>query len=386
MQRIGIIAEYNPFHLGHREQIRQVRRLFPGAQIVVAMSGSFVQRGTPAIVNKWQRAVWAARYADLVIELPAVYVLRSAEHFARGDVRLLAALGCTGLACGAENPDLDYLHALAADPDSDRLHAALAAGEPYHLARLRALPQPIDSAAVQANDLLAATYLRALRHHHLAMDFIPLPRYHHGPAGTAANANGSAIRKELAHGRIAPELAADVATDLRRTLADGDLATMAGYEQVALPLLRRMTQAELQAIGEFSEGLENRFYAARHAATLQEFWAQIKSKRYPHSRLRRLTAQYLLGMRRDHLAQADTDGPAWIRPLALGEQGGAILRDAALPVVTRIAAAERELPAATLALLRYDLLATDLAALTHSHPATRAGGTDYYQSPIVIEK
>ena len=117
---IGIIAEYNPFHNGHAFQISEIKKLFPAEEIVAVMSGSFTQRGTPAILDKWTRARLAVEGGvDLILELPFVYAVRSAQDFARGGVNLLAKLGIDKLAFGAEFSDAEKLK-LAASTFADK--------------------------------------------------------------------------------------------------------------------------------------------------------------------------------------------------------------------------------------------------------------------------
>ena len=114
MQRIGIIAEYNPFHNGHALQIDTLRQ--GGAKgVFVVMSGNYAQRGTPAVFSKFTRARAAlACGADLVAELPVPWAAAGADRFAEGGVWLLAALGCDGICFGAEEADLAKLTRLAA--------------------------------------------------------------------------------------------------------------------------------------------------------------------------------------------------------------------------------------------------------------------------------
>ena len=105
MRAIGIIAEYNPFHHGHLYQLTELHRMFPSSDgIIIAMSGSFSQRGTPCILDKWTRARHAVEGgADLVLELPFVFSCRSAQDFARGGISLLSRLGVVShLAFGTE--------------------------------------------------------------------------------------------------------------------------------------------------------------------------------------------------------------------------------------------------------------------------------------------
>ena len=120
MQTVGIIAEYNPFHLGHAYQLAEVRKRLPGAGIIAVISGSLTQRGEPALLDKWERAELAVKGGcDLVLELPLVFACRSAQNFARGGVNLLSRLGVVDtLAFGAETDSLELLEQAAEKIDS----------------------------------------------------------------------------------------------------------------------------------------------------------------------------------------------------------------------------------------------------------------------------
>lgn len=109
MKAVGIVAEYNPFHNGHLHHVNETKKI-TGLPVIAVMSGSLCQRGEPAFMDKWQRSRLAVENGvDLVIELPVVFSLRSAEYFAKGAVAIMAATGCTEiLSCGAENPQLDF--------------------------------------------------------------------------------------------------------------------------------------------------------------------------------------------------------------------------------------------------------------------------------------
>jgi len=171
MHVTGIIAEYNPFHNGHRYQLEQIRRVYPGSTIIAVMSGSFVQRGEAALLDKWQRAELAiAGGCDLVLELPFAFACRSAQDFARGGVQLLARLGVIDtLAFGAECSSLTTLTAIATAIDSPavqtQLHERISAGASYAqaLTELTASEARIDASLLHTpNNILAIEYLRAL--------------------------------------------------------------------------------------------------------------------------------------------------------------------------------------------------------------------------------
>lgn len=175
MNVVGIIAEYNPFHQGHRFHLEQAKRLTGASLAVVAMSGNYVQRGVPAMFDKYTRARAALlNGADLVLELPLQTATGSAEYFASGAVRLLTGTGvvtdlCFGSEC-ADTAALGHLaDLLAEEPDQYRteLKKALRAGSSYPRARAEALRRCAPSVSADLlqspNDLLAVEYLKALR-------------------------------------------------------------------------------------------------------------------------------------------------------------------------------------------------------------------------------
>ena len=167
----GIIAEYNPFHAGHKYQIQEVRRKFFDEEIIAVMSGSFTQRGEPAILDKWTRAALAVENGiDLVLELPFASAVRSAQDFARGGVRLLNSLGIVDkLAFGAETADFKKIQAAAQVFNekyfADKVKLKMSAGISYAAAVTKILSEETNSAENffrQPNTILTVEYLRAL--------------------------------------------------------------------------------------------------------------------------------------------------------------------------------------------------------------------------------
>lgn len=179
MQVTGIVCEFNPFHLGHAYLLSRLRQRGADA-IVCAMSGNFVQRGEPALVNKLSRGEMAVSCgADLVLELPTAWAMATAETFARGGVQLLKMAGCTHIGFGSECGDAALLQAaadtlLSPDLQAD-IRSELAAGITYAAARQQAVQARLgDGAAVlrQPNDTLAVEYLKACRQ--LETDMTPI--------------------------------------------------------------------------------------------------------------------------------------------------------------------------------------------------------------------
>ena len=241
MNTIGIIAEYNPFHKGHAHQLQELRREYPDATLLVVMSGDFVQRGTPAIFSKFDRAQWAVMGgADIVFELPSMFAVSSAEYFAAGGVRLLHALGCDAISFGVGYPSADALISLAKDLDRPETQAGLrenlSQGYSYGTALRNALRPVInnflsescsttnctkeqeqeqknfstafDKAVVLNNEplldtdpnaLLGIEYIRAMHRYHIELKVLPIERtsLHHNYYLNQEYPSGSALRKAI---------------------------------------------------------------------------------------------------------------------------------------------------------------------------------------------
>lgn len=218
MKAVGIVAEYNPFHSGHRYQIRKIREIF-GAETPVAavMSGDFVQRGEAASYDKFTRAEAAVRGGvSLVIELPLPWSLSSAESFARGGVGLLGAAGVIdALSFGSESGDLSALEKTAAVLDTpefaEALKRELIGGTPFAAARARAARALLgESAAVldTPNDLLAVEYIRAAAKLGYIFDYTPVRREGstHDGAGSASELRALLRAGESLAGRVPGEV------------------------------------------------------------------------------------------------------------------------------------------------------------------------------------
>ena len=210
MRIVGVVAEYNPFHLGHAHQLRQAREAAHADAVVAVMSGCFVQRGDAAIVSPSIRAKMALQNgADAVILLPALWSVRDAEHFALGGVHLLTGLGCDALSFGAETADLPLLRAAADALESPDLSAViqphLSAGLPYPAALSAAMAEVAPAAArvlQSPNNTLGVCYLRALRRLGASTDVYPIARasdYHASAIGDGFS-SATAIRSAILRG------------------------------------------------------------------------------------------------------------------------------------------------------------------------------------------
>lgn len=383
---IGIVAEWNPFHEGHRYLISEIKKKFPYASVVCAMSGSFVQRGEPAVFDKWIRARWAVLCgADLVIELPAVSVLQSADHFAEAGVLLLSALRVDALAFGTESLRADALSACARLSLSENFRPALKAelskGVPYSRAVNAALSEKfpeISAELEKPNNLLGIRYAAASEKHGLRVSLIPIRR----PGEPAISA--TKIREEIRAGISPSFIPEEIRADVFRKLSAGEYTDPARYDDACLLASRKLSAETLSASGLFNEGLENRWKRETLRPRYEDMLSAIKSKRYLYSRLRRVGAALLLSNEFPSPFAAPVP-PSYIRLLALRRGKSTLLRNAGLPVVTSFSYGERTLLRRARKLLRLDALATDLQAWCRKSPDSRAGGDDYFHSPEIVD-
>ncbi len=320
MKTVGIICEYNPFHNGHAKQLRSIE-----GNKVCLMSGNFVQRGEPAIFDKYTRAKAAVLCgADLVLELPLTYAIRSAEGFADGGVELLSRMGCVdalsfGSECGSVLDIMSTTRLLLSDDFPEALRKELAAGCSFPAARQRAVTALGGNGALlsQPNNILAVEYCKAILKYGNKLAPLTITRdgsYHE--SCDPQNPSATTLRSTDAWSGFIPEAALSVFQDAPRY-------SIAAGERAWLGRLRSMTETEFEALPYGSEGLWRKvFHACRSEATLEGILAAAKSKRYTHTRLMRLLLCALLGISGEMLNK-----PApYVRILAANETGLQILR------------------------------------------------------------
>lgn len=335
----GIIAEYNPFHNGHLHHLTATKKII-GQPVIAVMSGSFMQRGEPACLNKWLRAKLAVQNGiDLVLELPVNFSLRSAQYFASGAVQLLNATGCVShLSCGVESPEqnfTDLAKIITASKTQELLRQKLNQGHSYATACAEVLQKALD----KPNDILALEYAKAL----LATDIKPLfiKRIDKGYNSTEFNGNlasATAIRQALAM----QEQQNSWQQAVPKTTLQALLQSSVGCDenllwQLICYRLRLLSPAEIAARCQCSEGLENLLKQAASCHSLSEALQLCTKKRYSTSRIHRLLMQLLLDSPRAAFEQA---APAYLRVLAFNDTGRQLLKQikatATLPIITKL--------------------------------------------------
>ena len=399
MRICGVVAEYNPFHLGHARHLAETRRLVGAdAAIVCCMSGDFVQRGEAALLPKRLRAEAALRCgADLVLELPAPYALRSAEGFAESAVQILAGLGIvTDLSFGAEDADLPTLRELADTLLEHRTVqdtlCTLKTGVSYAAARERALYARLRERAEllrRPNNILAVEYCKAARKLALPWTLHAVPRtggQHDGPAEDGLP-SAAWLRAQLRRGDAAALefLPPGSRRVLDRALEEGLVLLDADrLEHGVLDRLYRMGPADFAALPGAAEGLEHRLYAAvRSCRTVESVCAAAKTRRYPLSRIRRMVCCAYL----DYPAALTALPPPYARVLALNDTGRAVLRLAdesrTLPLLNKPAHV-RDLPPRAQAVFEASARASDLYHLALPAWAGLRPGADWQQGALYL--
>lgn len=342
MKICGIVAEYNPFHNGHKYHIEKTKELYGATHIVAVMSGNFTQRGDIAVMDKFRRAETALKNGvDLVIELPVPFALGSAEQFATGAVSLLNSLGCVDMiSFGSECGDLSLLEETAGAvlfaQQNENFFRYMKSGDPYPVALQKTIEQyyeeEIIDALAEPNNTLAVEYLKALSECGSQIKPVTIKRFgagHDSSTATENNASASMIRKLLLSGQevssYVPELTETDFADIRR------------LETAILAKLRTMTTSEIEKAPNVLMGLENRIYkAARVSGNLAELFMLIKTKRYTMARIRRIVMSVFLGIKKSDLKSP----PCYVRILGMNQKGREILSAAScsLPMDTSLKA------------------------------------------------
>ncbi len=348
MKIAAVVAEYNPFHLGHEYMISSVKNLgFDG--VVAVMSGNFVQRGDCAVCDKRARAEMALKNGvDLVVELPVPFATASAERFAYGAAEIIKGMGCVdAIAFGSENGNADLIKKAAEIISSDlseSIKPYLNEGMTFAAARQKAV-ESIDSNVSRLlespNDTLAIEYVAHLSDSEIKPIAIKRIGVAHDGETKDGFASASEIRKMIVSGdrnefkAYMPESAAEILDgQIGIGLAPADLKNA---ENSVLSALRQMTADDIAKLPDISEGLENRIASAvRNNISIDGITDEIKTKRYTHARIRRTLLSAYLGITKN-----DVFGKVpYIRVIGFNEKGKEILsimkKQATLPIVSRV--------------------------------------------------
>ncbi len=390
MQNIGIIAEFNPFHNGHKHLIDTVKK--SGNAVICVMSGNYVQRGDTAITDKFTRAKMAVMNgADLVVELPTPWAMSTAQNFATGAVGILNALGITDkIVFGSESGDIDALKQTAsvlksADFNNKVNKKINTVSSTFAAARSKIFESdyPTLSHIINSpNDTLGAEYILASERVGFKGEFGCIKRIGaaHDSLDTDVTVSASLIREKIKSDEFEnisvflPDSTADI-------LKNSPISDIRKIENAILCKLRMdFSGDKFPALPDISEGIENRLKNAVLIATsFEELLALTKTKRYTLARIRRLCLSAFLGIDNSFFGKL----PPYIRVLAMGKNGEELLKQAnknsSLPIITKTKQLNLD-DGFTKKVWSLESVASDIYALSLNPP--RKCGDEYYQKII----
>lgn len=386
LSAIGVIAEFNPLHTGHKYLLTEARR---HGTVIAAVSGNFVQRGDIAIFDKRKRAAAAlACGADIVLEIPVSYAMSTAQNFALGGVSVLSAFGCESLIFGSECGDTAKLEnaadVLSAVEYKGRLKKHLDSGLTFAAAREKAAGLGGDLLC-GANNNLAIEYIAAARAINADMKFLTVPRLGAGHDAETAE-NGYAAASLLREKMRAWDLdfcKKYIPPEAYKFFTPEDAADIKRLDRAILAVLRQKTPEDLKKLPDISEGIENKLFSAiRLANSTEELYNTVKVKRYTHARIRRLALSAFLGLDNEFFMKS----PPYVRVLGFNKRGEEHLKQAAerspIPVITRVSDIER-LSCGAKRLFAAECRATDMFSL--ALPVPQPCGAEYTAKIIKTE-
>ena len=411
MKACGIVAEYNPFHNGHKYHIDYTRRELSCDYVVAVMSGSFVQRGAPAVMDKYIRTRMALiGGADVVIELPAFYCLQSAQYFALGAVSLLDSLGVIGhISYGSESyepPKSDIIEFIskigASDKESIEEHIGthVSAGSSYPLAYSTSLAEylalhgfsteDVEETLSQPNTILELMYLEALKS--LGSKIIPfkVPRHgagYHDKMITGEISSATAIRRSMGKNNmyvdsVPPSCAKLIKSALAET--GGPVTSERFYRTFLYAALKN--ENALAELADISGGLDMRMKKMmEETVNLDDYIKSVKTKSYTYVRVARAVFNLILGISSTDTAQIRAGMPKYARVLGFKKEASKLIdlmhEKASIPVFTQTSQFF-PLTQAQKRLFEIDLFASDAYFIHASEKFVK--DTDYKNQVVII--
>lgn len=401
MNITGIITEYNPFHLGHELHLKNSKKITNCDGVICVMSGNFVQRGLPALTDKWTRTKMALEAGvDLVVELPTLFATSSAEFFAFGAVSLLNSLNIVDNLCfGSECGDIDLIKKLSEiivnEPQEfkEYLKELLKDGLPFPKARSKALMKYLEGTNFKidfsyletvlnsSNNILAIEYCKSLYKLKSSITPFTIKRlgadYNKEELSKNEIASASAIRKSIYTSNIEEslEFMPTYSYEILKNSSFSSLDKM--FDLVKYAIISNPNI--LKEIPEASEGIDNKIVQnIGKANSLDELINLCKSKRYSYTRLNRILCHVLLCVDNELLSLRKSP-PKYIRILGFNNKGREILKEikqnSEINIVNKLSKSKPD------PLLNFDIKATNIYSLLN--PSVKIN-SDYLNSPIIF--
>lgn len=412
MKVCAVIAEYNPFHLGHAYHLKKARLLTDADYIIVVMSGNFVQRGDPALVDKYTRAKAALSCgADLVLELPSCFSTGSAEYFARGAIAMLDHLGMIDFLCfGSECSEIQFLSQFAEiflnepEPYKNILREKLKLGYSYPTARTNALviayPQlAADIAVVSSpNNILGIEYIKALHRRRSRIHPVNIRRTgsdHRDQRLGDVYSSSRALRQAMQSNRSIEELRSHIPEEAYNVLAEyfaqerplfqNDFSTLLHYKLLS-EQAKGYTEY-LDVAPDLSEKIRKYVY---QFTTFSEFCDLLKSKDMTYTRISRCLLHILLNIKKEHMEYYidNQDSVCYARLLGFREEAKSLLtaidRNTSIPLITKMADAEKLLTSDGHRMFQQEVQITDIYSSIQAAKSNHRMYHEYTRPMIVV--
>ena len=387
MKKCGIICEYNPLHNGHVKHIALAKKQSNCDAIICIMSGNFVQRAEGAVFNKFERAKHAILAgADIVIELPTIFAVNSAQDFAYGAVKILDSLKCDCLHFGSESGNIESLLKFSdfllspSDEFQKLLKDNLGSGMSYP-ASISAAVQPFFESNLLAspNNSLAVEYIKAIRE--LNSEMIPMTVLRSDNYNSTDISNpfcsATAIRNSLKTGNRS-KIKKNVPDYVYDSLVNSPIFDENEFHNFEHRYFSTVSAYTLKNILGVEEGLENRLAKFSGEPDFNDMLRKVKSKRYTMLKLKRIILNCILGIDKDLMVQAKEIKPYW-KVLAIEESRLDILSDFAQK---KDASSIKELDEKQQSVYNIDIKATNLY---YAH-INRHGNADYTEPLLKIKR
>lgn len=369
---LTIISEYNPFHIGHLYHLQESTKLIKPDYKIAIISGNFVQRGEPSIINKWERAKVALQAGfDLIIELPCIYSISSAENFAEGSIKIANKIGTTHLSFGSEIGNIENLNKLSkliAQNENEyykKIREKLSEGFSYPKSQELVINDMFKNEfenICSPNNILGLEYLKSIQKINSKITAITIKRNQNF-------SSSSNIRTLLRNNEnLSTDLLPDFSINtIQENIKSGKFVySLRCFEKEILYVLRKMTHQDLQNIPDIPENLLNKFKTASNSCnTLEELISTLKNKSITQARIQRILLYILLGITKQDMELSKQITP-YVRILGANKKGKELLSN--IPnCITSVKPFENTCTSnELLRLLEIDKLSTDIYTLAYS--------------------
>lgn len=337
MHIIGLIAEYNPLHLGHIYQINKIKELYPNSIIILVTNSTFTQRGEVSIINKWNKTkLCLDNKIDLIFELPFVYATQSADLFAKGALEILNHLQIDTLVFGSESNDINMLYNIANtqinNPNYNKyIKEYLAKGLNYPTAISKTLEKLINQSTNNPNDLLAISYIKEIIRNNYKINFVSIKRTnnYHSTKIESNIVNASLLRKlHLNNTPIDKYLPPNTINYLYKNLSNNNYFTYLKYKIISID--------NLSIYQTVDEGIDSRIKKAiKISNNWEELIQNIKTKRYTYNKINRMLIHILTSLTKEECQNIKIN---YLRLLGFTPTGqkylNKIKKDITIPIIT----------------------------------------------------